>query len=428
MGKWHVGFTTAASTSRQEDVSAHATPPPQPPRQAKHILSMQTYSSIATTTKQRLCDLDSGRCLITFEKMPNASQQVAHIVAHKTSGPVVKKIEKMWQMSLLNLDLTKNLVTLRADWHLVYDHAFVPAEHILRRILKYKATNFNEPYPGFDQDESQTYVFVPLPTLRRCYILRQIGEEGEDEQDMVDIEGGKATIYIKLFFEFPLLEHHGHPFCIIYNALPKLQKYGLQLCPEHHVLLTLINKIKTIWMEWLMKVPSSSNPKKRRKPSNGSPSGGGGGRNDDDDDTHDGRPKCKPRMAAPRRRSQLHDADRTETRETHSGAYIGKGKGKARGLSETMAAQPQESRYPTPSPTSQSSTVKVLGAKVFLYDDISEVAAWAAAIATAGPLEVTNEVVVWSDEEPQPKQWARFCSSDWPMYLYSFLLWMPSYK
>ncbi|KAF8231424.1 hypothetical protein L208DRAFT_1277214 [Tricholoma matsutake] len=401
----------------------------------------------------------------------------------------------MWQTSFLNLDSTKNLVTLRADWHLAYDHgdwAFVPAEYILRRILKYKATNFNEPYPGFDRDESQTYVFVPLPTLRRRYILRQTGfdedddkdedededegedkdedegedededegddegeqegegerkaegEEGEDEQDMVDIEGGKATVYIKPFFEFPLLEHHAHPFCVIYNALPKLRKYGLRLRPEHQVLLTLMNKIEAIWMERLTKVPLSSNPKKRRRPSNGSPIGGGGGGDDDDDDAHDGRPKRKPRTAAPRRGSQLPDADRTETRQTRSGAYIGKRKGKARGLGERMAAQPQESQYPTPSPTSQSSTVKVLGTKVFLYDDISEVAAWAAAVAAAGPLEVTNEVVIWSDEEPvrspiqewdrwnvpykQPKQRARFCSSDWPMYLYSFPLWTPSYK
>jgi hypothetical protein len=67
----------------------------------------------------------------------------------------------MWQISPLNLDSTKNLVTcwfppllwvahayhyaVRADWHLSYDHgdwAFVPAEHILRKILKYKANTF----------------------------------------------------------------------------------------------------------------------------------------------------------------------------------------------------------------------------------------------------------------------------------------------
>jgi hypothetical protein len=63
--------------------------------------------------------------------------------------------------SPLNLDSTKNLITcqfllwvahayqpaVRADWYLSYDHgdwAFVPAEHILRKDLKYKANTFVE--------------------------------------------------------------------------------------------------------------------------------------------------------------------------------------------------------------------------------------------------------------------------------------------
>ena len=198
-------------------------------------------------------------------------------------------------------------------------------------------------------------------------------------------------------------------------------------------MLTLMDKIEAIWR--LRLIPPSS--KKRRRSSDKSPS-------DDDDDAHHHRPKRKARGAAKRRNSELPGADRKKTYNTRSRADVGKGKGKARGLGETMPAQPQESQYLTPSFTSQPSTVKALRSKVFLFDDMSEVAAWAAAVAAAGPPEVMDEAVVWSDEEPvrppiqkwdkwhvpykQPKQWARFCSSDWPMYFYSFSLWMPSRK
>ncbi|KAF8798826.1 hypothetical protein BYT27DRAFT_6878981 [Phlegmacium glaucopus] len=487
MGKKRVAFT-AASTSKQKDTSVQVqvSPPPQSRRKAKHVLRpsppakrVQTYSSITTITKQRLHDLDSGRCLITFEKTPIASQQAAHIVARKTSMTVLKGIETMWGISPLNVDSTKNLVTLRADWHLSYDHndwALVPADNILKKILEHKATAFDEPYPGFNPDELHDYVFVPLPSLRRHYILRQItvfededgdgdqdqdqdqedqeeegeegegeegdrggwgigsrdeeegeGEEGEDKQNMVDVENGNATIHIKPFLEFPLLKHHAHPFFVIYNALPKLRKHQMLLRPEHHALLTLMAKIDVIWMSRLSKGPSSSKPAKRRRPSDEPP--------DDDDDTHDDKPKRKTRRISRRRNSKLPGADQ-KTYETRSRANINKGKGK------TMPAQPPEPPYPTPSPTPEYSTVKASHSKAFLFDDLSEVVAWAAAVAAAGPPEVIDEAVVWSDEEPlrspiqewdrwhvpykQPKQRARFCSSDWPMYFYSLPLWMPS--
>jgi hypothetical protein len=260
---------------------------------------------------------------------------------------------------------------------------------------------------------------------------------GDDEQHMVVIEDGNATVYIKPFFEFPLLEHHAHPFFVIYNALPKLRKHQLLLRPEHRALLTLMNKIEAIWMSRLSKTPLSSKLEKRRRPSDESSDG-----DNNDDDAHDDRPKRKTRGATKRRNSELPVADRSQTRETRGRANISKGKGKAVGLGETIPAHPQEFRYPTP--TSQPSTVKALRTNVFLFDDMSEVAAWAVAVAAAGPPDFRDEPVIWSDEEPvrspikewdrwnvpyrQPKQWARFCSSDWPMYLYSFPLWMPFYK
>jgi hypothetical protein len=338
----------------------------------------------------------------------------------------------------------------------------------------------SQPYAGFDPDGLQDYVFVPLPALRKHYILRHMtvfdedededesesesesdedededegksededegenqdgerggrgvgsgdeqeegeGEEGGDEQDVVDIEDGNAIVHITPFSQFPLLEHHAHPFFVIHNALPKLQEHQLLLCPEHNALLILMNKIKAIWMSRL------SRARKRRRPSDESP---------DDDDDDDDRPKRKTRGAAKRHKSELPGADEAKTRETRR-ADVGKGKGKARGLGKTMPAQPQKSHL-LPSPTF---TVKSLRPEVFLFDDVSEVAAWAAAVAAAGPPEDTDQTVIWSDEEPvrapirkwdrwhvpykQPKQWARFCSSDWPMYFYSFPLWMPSY-
>ena len=94
MGKRRVAITTVASTSnfklKQKDMSAQATQLPELQRKVKHVLSTparraRTYLSITTTTKQRLRNLDSGRCLITFEKTPTASQQAAHIVTRKTS-------------------------------------------------------------------------------------------------------------------------------------------------------------------------------------------------------------------------------------------------------------------------------------------------------------------------------------------------------
>ncbi|KAM6500057.1 hypothetical protein JOM56_003071 [Amanita muscaria] len=246
----------------------------------------------------------------------------------------------MWKASALNLDSTQNLITLRADWRLSYGHgdwAFVPTKHVLRKILKYKATSFDKPYPGFDPDELHDYVFVPLPSLRRHYILRltefdkdegegeddddddnehededecddegenesenedrerrgrraESGdeqEEGEDsyEQEMVDIEGGNATIHITPFLGFPALRHHANPFFVIYNALPKLRNHQLQLCTEHHALLMLMNDIEAIWISRIFKAPSSSKLRKRCRPSN-----------DGDDD--DARPKCKIRGAA----------------------------------------------------------------------------------------------------------------------------------
>jgi hypothetical protein len=219
------------------------------------------------------------------------------------------------------------------------------------------------------------------------------GEEGEDAQDMVDVEDGNATVHMKPFSRFPPLEHHAHPFLVIHNALPKLRKHMLLLCPEHLTLLTLMSDIEAIWLSRLSKAPLSSKLGKRTMNS---------------------------------LTTMTHPVTDPNT----------KPEGPRNEATPSSLALIKLIKF-----RKKSSTVDPLHTKVFLFDDILEVSAWA-----AGPPEVmpVDEAVIWSDEEPvrspiqhwdrwhvpykQPKQRARFCSSDWPMHFYSFPLWMPSYK
>ncbi|KIL58429.1 hypothetical protein M378DRAFT_170589 [Amanita muscaria Koide BX008] len=435
-------------TSKQKYTPPLAASPATPPHQLQQRVAgtppgrAHTITSLTTNAKQRLHVLDSGRCLITFEKTLSVSQQAVHIVARRTKPTDLTRIEKMWKISSssLNLDSTKNLVTLRADWHLSYDAddwAFVPTENILRRILKYKASSFDMPYPEFNLQQFHDYVFVPLRILRRHYIFRQVREFNADDESEYEyeydeqaegehIENGEVTVHQRPFVRFPVLRHHAHPFFVIYNALPKLRKHQHLLRQQDIILLTLMEDINRIWMS-TYQLPSLSKPGKRRRPSD----------DDDDSDKRDDKDAHGDRQTRGAAKRGKSGAGQTKTRETRSTANVGKGKGKATagGLGKTTPAQPQESRYLPPTPTSQPSRDK------FLFDDTSEVAAWAAAVATAGPPEDTDETVIWLDEEPvrspiqtwdqwhipykQPKRWARFCSYDWAMYFYSLPLWMP---
>jgi hypothetical protein len=105
----------------------------------------------------------------------------------------------------------------------------------------------------------------------------------------------------------------------------------------------------------------------------------------------------------------------------------------------SKSGYPLQSQYPTPPRTSRRPTVDNSERKMFLFDDESEISAWIDAVAAAGPAEKIDETVILSDNEKarrpiqdwtnwrhpykQPKKCARFCSSDWPMYLYSKPLW-----
>lgn len=113
--------------------SGPSTPPPQSRRKQQPktpAKRAKTFSSIAPNVKKRLLELDFGRCLITFQKMPTASQKVARILRRRTKafkvciyrfiyfvGMIIhskfqlKQYEAMWRISPLNVDSTGNLIT-----------------------------------------------------------------------------------------------------------------------------------------------------------------------------------------------------------------------------------------------------------------------------------------------------------------------------
>jgi hypothetical protein len=112
-----------------------------------------------------------------------------------------------------------------------------------------------------------------------------VQEEEEEAQDMTNVD---TALHVKPFSRSPLLGHHSHPYFVISNALPKLQKYDLLLRSEHRDLLTLMNNINAIWMSRLPKAPSSFSLGKRHRP----------GDEPSDDDADNGPPKHKTRGAA----------------------------------------------------------------------------------------------------------------------------------
>jgi hypothetical protein len=284
-----------------------------------------------------------------------------------------------------------------------------------------------QPYPGFNPDELHEYVFVPLPTLQRRFIHRQLtGFEGEDQ--------GVST-YKRPFLDFPTLKHRAHPFYVIHNALPNLREHCGELDHDQMKLYALIIEIDARWRS--RQASTSLGPGKRRRLPDS-----------DDEDT----PKHMTRAAAKRFKSKRRrlldaadddddDAPKHMTRATTkhlksklSGAEAcqirgkrnsSKGKDRPKGLGNMPRAQPQESRYQSYTPSTDDG-----------------IAAWAAAVAAAGTPEVRDETVFWSEEAPVrapikrwdkwhhspyklPKQRSRYCSYDWPLYFYSYSLWVP---
>jgi hypothetical protein len=252
------------------------------------------------------------------------------------------------------------------------------------------------------------------------------GEEAGGSDGDLDIGDGDFTAYRAPFSYFPLLKHHAHPFFVIVNAKPKLGANLLSLTPEQNTLLHLMVSIEAIWSRRLDQALAQPRPSKRRRSDDEPP--------DDDDD--DGGPKRKYKPTT----SQATPTKR-QTRASAAAVNVGKGKAKqTRANKETSRAQShRQSPYPTP----RTSRYPAIDKKISLFDDVSEVSAWVDAVAAAGPPEQADQIIVWSDNEDvrapirdwdnwrvsykQPSKSARFCSSDWVMYLYSIPLWLPSY-
>ena len=365
-----------------------------------------------------------------------------------------------------------------------------------------------QPYLGFDPFKLREYEFIPLPTLRRKNIVREIvkdedgddedkdeGDEGdgsevqddedelkrkgegntdddkaededkfkqkgkgkaeadddkdEDEGDEIggiededededgeadsdndndndndndsDSDGAKdvfgtATAYRSPFLKFPVLHHHAHPFYVIHNALPKLQVHMEDLSPKHLKLLHLMELIQAIWTGRLSKTTTSRKLPKRGRSAD----------NDDDDDDDD---------------KDDNDND-TFKRRTRSMTTKKQGTSKLPSTSQAKASKTRRHKVAPALPGSRFSNVDASDTKAFLYDQASEITAWSAEVAASGSVFCMDDTVSWSDDEPvrppindwdkwhvpysQPREYADFCSSDWPMYFNSYALWMPS--
>jgi hypothetical protein len=328
-----------------------------------------------------------------------------------------------------------------------------------------------QPYPDFDPNALREYEFVPLPTLKRNNIVREIvkdeDEDDEDGDDWIEFEDedegefkgkgkatakgkekaepepedendedgndennddsdgdgttdvfGTATAYKPPFLGFPILNHHAHPFYVIDNALPKLQAHREDLRPQHLRLLHLMEQIQVIWTGRLSKTTSQKLPKPRKF-------------NDDDNDNDKDDNDTDKDISKHRTRSMTRKKQSSSKLPSTSQAKASAGTSKSRRHKTAPAL-----------PASRSSDLGTSHTKAFLYDQPSEITAWSAEVAADGSDFRMDDTISWSDDEPvhppinkwdkwhvpysQPRKYADFSSSDWPMYFYSYALWMPS--
>ena len=269
----------------------------------------------------------------------------------------------------------------------------------------------------------------------------EMGEEEEEEEGEGegaggsdgdwDIGGDDFTAYRAPFSDFPLLKHHAHPFFVIVNALPKLGANLLSLTPEQRTLFNLMLSIEATWSRRLDQAPAQPRTSKRRRSDDEPP----------DDDDHDSSPKRRYKRKYKPTTGQATPTKRQTRASAAAAANVGKGKAKQTRANKerSRARSHRQSPYPTP----RTSRSPAIDKKNSLFDDVSEVSAWVDAVAAAGPPEEADQIVVWSDNEDvrvpirdwnnwrvpykQPTKRARFCSSDWVMYLHSIPLWLPSY-
>ena len=151
-----------------------------------------------------------------------------------------------------------------------------------------------------------------------------------------------------------------------------------------------------------------------------------------DDGDGDGGPKHKYKRPTTPQATPLK-------RQTRAfGANVDKGKVKQTRANEERSRA--RSHRQSPHPELCTSCSPAIDEKISL--DASEVSAWADTVAAAGPPEKVDHIVFWSNDEDvrapvrdwdnwrvsykQPSRSAKFCSSDWVMYLHSIPLWLPS--
>jgi hypothetical protein len=171
-----------------------------------------------------------------------------------------------------------NLLVVRADWHLAYDAnawAFVPTQAVLDKIektphgtwdrvrlhlwiVRLSTLTYRQPYKDY-RDGKSKYIFVSFPELRLNYINRA-------KSDRTSFKTYWAR---DGFCDFPILEHQSHPFCVIYNALPKLRANADVLTKEQ---VTSLRSMEVIHARWrrrsrLPQLPSPAAKGKRKQDS-----------------------------------------------------------------------------------------------------------------------------------------------------------------
>jgi hypothetical protein len=98
-----------------------------------------------------------------------------------------------------------------------------------------------QPYEGFKLLEKKEHIFIPLPGLQNKYIIRA----------HEDLKGFDAYYSNTGFEGFPRLMHHAHPYFVIANALPKLERHISGLEEEPRIVCGLMHMIFRRWQDRL---------------------------------------------------------------------------------------------------------------------------------------------------------------------------------
>ncbi|KAG8749636.1 hypothetical protein FRC11_011132 [Ceratobasidium sp. 423] len=199
----------------------------------------QSVNSRSVTDAERTdvegVSLFGKQCLITCEKSPACSIQMAHLIA---------KSSKLYKLVHLQYTFGRKVnpnsrwfnLFLKSDIHIAFDAspsgwALVPVWEVIEQIkdkidgyeLQRKRDSIHGPWPDFRRSDwfparrsGYTYQFIPLNYL----------PEGVTVSRIERWDGGEP-IYQRHrppYSNFPILKSHIHPYAAILNAVPKLQQ------------------------------------------------------------------------------------------------------------------------------------------------------------------------------------------------------------